>query len=58
MAKQDVQDYVAWGIDHLKVDGCWEFDYEFMNESYAVRQAPTHLLITHPPTSLLICSLI
>ena len=41
VAKQDIEDYVSWGIDHLKVDGCWEFDHEFMNESYGV--IGTHL---------------
>jgi hypothetical protein len=35
-AKQDLEDYVSWGIDHLKVDGCLQFDHEYQNQTYAV----------------------
>ena len=35
-AKRDIDDFVSWGIDYLKVDGCREADYDYMNSSYAV----------------------
>ena len=35
-AKRDVDDFMSWGIDYLKVDGCREADYDYMNGSYAV----------------------
>ena len=35
-AKQDIDDLVGYGIDHLKVDGCEGFDNVNMNESYAL----------------------
>ena len=41
-AKQDIDDYVSWDIDHLKVDGCGQFDNVAMNSSYAIVGA--HLL--------------
>ena len=41
-AKQDIDDYVSWDIDHLKVDGCGQFDNIDQNNSYAIVGA--HLL--------------
>jgi len=35
VAKQDLADYVSWGIDHLKVDGC-SGTYSTLNASYAI----------------------
>ena len=35
-AKQDIADFVSWGVDHLKIDGCGRFDSVRMNESYAL----------------------
>ena len=35
VAERDINDYVGWGIDALKVDGCFEFDSDSMNKSYA-----------------------
>ena len=35
-AHRDIDDMVSWGIDHLKVDGCHEFDHLHMNGSYAI----------------------
>ena len=35
VAERDINDFVAWGIDALKVDGCFEFDNAHMNEAYA-----------------------
>ena len=35
-AKRDIDDMVSWGIDHLKVDGCYQFDRLHMNGSYAI----------------------
>lgn len=36
VAKRDIEQLVGWGIDHLKVDGCFEFDQPHMNASYAI----------------------
>jgi hypothetical protein len=36
LAKQDLEDFASWGIDHLKVDGCGGFDNVRMNDSYAI----------------------
>lgn len=35
VAERDINDFVSWGIDALKVDGCFEFDSDAMNRSYA-----------------------
>ena len=35
-ARLDIDDFVSWGIDHLKVDGCMGFDELHMNGSYAI----------------------
>lgn len=35
-AKRDIDDFVSWGIDHLKVDGCGGFDKPHQNRSYAL----------------------
>ena len=35
-ARRDIDDMVSWGIDHLKVDGCYQFDKLHMNGSYAI----------------------
>ena len=35
-AQLDIDDFVSWDIDHLKVDGCLEFDELHMNGSYAI----------------------
>lgn len=35
-AKRDIDDFVSWGIDHLKVDGCGGFDKSHQNHSYAL----------------------
>jgi hypothetical protein len=35
-AQIDIDDFVSWDIDHLKVDGCQQFDELHMNSSYAV----------------------
>jgi hypothetical protein len=36
VARQDLDDFVSWDIDHIKVDGCGGFDKAHMNESYAI----------------------
>lgn len=36
VAKRDMDDYVSWDIDHIKVDGCGGFDEPHMNVSYAI----------------------
>jgi hypothetical protein len=35
-AKMDIDDFVSWDIDHLKVDGCGQFDRVDQNNSYAI----------------------
>ena len=35
-AKQDMEDFVSWDIDHIKVDGCQGFDSAHQNASYAI----------------------
>lgn len=35
VAERDINDFVSWGIDALKVDGCFEFDNAHMNLGYA-----------------------
>ena len=35
-AQLDIEDFVSWDIDHLKVDGCQQFDELHMNGSYAI----------------------
>ena len=35
-ARMDIDDFVSWDIDHIKVDGCGGFDIPHMNESYAI----------------------
>ena len=35
-ARLDIDDFVSWDIDHLKVDGCQQFDELHMNGSYAI----------------------
>lgn len=35
-AKTDIDDFVSWDIDHLKVDGCGQFDNVDQNNSYAI----------------------
>ena len=35
-AKIDIEDFVSWDIDHLKVDGCGQFDNVDQNNSYAI----------------------
>jgi hypothetical protein len=35
-AKMDIDDFVSWDIDHLKVDGCGQFDNVDQNNSYAI----------------------
>jgi alpha-N-acetylgalactosaminidase len=36
VAKRDLEDFVSWGIDHLKVDGCDGLDTAQMNYSYDI----------------------
>ena len=36
VAKRDMDDFVSWDIDHIKVDGCGGFDQPHMNASYAI----------------------
>ena len=36
VAKQDMDDFVSWDIDHIKVDGCGGFDSLHQNSSYAI----------------------
>ena len=36
VAKRDIDDFVSWGIDSLKVDGCGNFDRIDQNNSYAL----------------------
>jgi hypothetical protein len=33
-ARLDIDDFVSWDIDYLKVDGCQQFDELHMNGSY------------------------
>ena len=35
VAERDINDLVSWGIDALKVDGCFEFDTASMGKGYA-----------------------
>ena len=35
-AQLDIDDFVSWGVDYLKVDGCQQFDELHMNGSYAI----------------------
>jgi len=35
-AKQDIEDFVSWDIDHIKVDGCKGYDSVHGNASYAI----------------------
>ena len=36
VAKRDIDDFVSWNIDSLKVDGCGNFDRVDQNNSYAI----------------------
>lgn len=36
VAQRDIDDFVSWDIDHLKVDGCYGFDHVQQNASYAL----------------------
>jgi hypothetical protein len=36
LAKQDLDDFISWDIDHIKVDGCLGFDRVNMNSSYEI----------------------
>ncbi len=35
VAERDINDFVSWGIDALKVDGCFEHEADVDNRSYA-----------------------